>query len=116
MAKHIKTGQAGEVLAVDYLIGNGFAILHKNWRYGHWEIDIIACKEGVLHIVEVKTKTTHKWGFPEEAVTKSKIRYLISAGEEFLYKNPQWNRIQYDILAITLKPDISFFLIEDVYL
>lgn len=116
MAKHIKTGEAGEALAVDYLTGKGFVILHKNWRYRHWEIDIIALKEGVLHFIEVKTRTTDFRGFPEESVTKSKIQYLISAGEEYLFQNPKWQRVLYDVLAITLKPKLTFFWIEDVFL
>lgn len=116
MAKHLKTGKIGEQLAADYFLKLGYGILHQNWRYKHWEIDIIAEKSAILHFIEVKTKTTDNYGFPEDAVTPSKIKYLMNAGEEFLYQNPDWERIQFDILAIILKPEIKIFLIEDVYL
>ena len=57
MAIHNDTGRYGEALAVDYFEKKGFEILHKNWRESHWEVDIIAVKNDILHFIEVKTKT-----------------------------------------------------------
>jgi len=118
MAQHNKTGSLGEGLAARYLTNSGFNILHQNWRYSHWEVDIIAEKGGVLHFIEVKTRRTKKFGHPEEAVSKKKIRNLVNASEEYLYQFPQWQRIQFDILAITLFKNVpaEYFFIEDVYL
>ena len=116
MAKHNDIGKQGEELAVDYFASNGYEILYRNWRKGHWEIDLIVCKKNILHIIEVKTRSTDKYGYPEEEVTVSKFRYLTSAAEEFLFQHPKWQRIQFDILSITLEPKLTFFLIEDVYL
>ncbi len=116
MATHNLTGQKGEQLAVDYFQSNGYRLLHSNWRTSHWEIDIIATKNGILHFIEVKTKTSNYHGFPEDEVSVKKFKWLVQAAEAYLYLHPQWQRIQYDILAITLQPKLSFFLIEDVYL
>ena len=118
MAQHNITGNTGEALAVTYLSDNGYEVLHKNWRHSHWEVDIIAEKEGMLHFFEVKTRRTKKYGHPEEAVSNKKIQNLINAAEEFLYLQPQWQRIQFNILSITiLKGEpVEYFLIEDVYL
>jgi putative endonuclease len=49
------TGFLGKNITAQYLTQNGFEILHRNGRYKHLEIDIIAFKDGILHIVEVKT-------------------------------------------------------------
>ena len=118
MAHHNKTGSLGEGLAVEYLIKNGFGLLHQNWRHSHWEVDIIAQKDTVLHFIEVKTRRTKKFGHPEESVTKKKIQNLINASEEYLYQFPQWKRIQFDILSITILKNepAEYFFIEDVYL
>lgn len=118
MAQHNKTGSFGEGLAAEHLVRKGFDILHQNWRHNHWEVDIIASKDAVLHFIEVKTRRTKKFGHPEESVNKSKIRNLINASEEFLYQYPQWKRIQFDILSITILKDQApeYFFIEDVYL
>ena len=102
MAEHNLTGKTGEALAVVYLSEKGYHILHRNWRHSRWEVDIIAEKDSILHFVEVKTRRTKKFGRPEENVDKKKIQNLINAAEEYLYQHPQWKRIQFDVLAITI--------------
>ena len=117
MALHNRTGNKGESLAVEYFIKKGYEILHQNWRHKHWEVDIIASQNGMLHFIEIKTRTSLKFGHPEEAVDKKKIRFLINASEEFLYLYPEWQRIQFDVLSINIANDnIDYFFIEDVYL
>ena len=117
MAKHIKTGQLGEQLGAAYLVEKGYLVLAVNWRHSRWEVDVIAAKENVLHFIEIKTRRSKQYGLPEENVGKKKIMNLINAAEEYLYQNPQWQRIQFDILAIILLnnniPD--YFFIEDVH-
>ena len=116
MAHHNITGNLGEEMAAKYLMENGFAILHRNWRHRHWEVDIIAAKQEKLHFIEVKTRRTATFGYPEEDVSKKKIKFLMGAAEEFLLLNPGWKWIQFDILSISLeKNDVpQFFFIEDV--
>ena len=118
MANHNRTGSTGEAMAVQHITERGFSLLHQNWRYSHWEVDIIASKGNVLHFIEVKTRRTKKFGHPEEAVSKKKIQNLINASEEYLYQFPQWTRIQFDILAISiLKGEpVEYFFIEDVFI
>jgi putative endonuclease len=118
MAEHNVTGNTGEALAAQYLSEKGYKIMHQNWRHSHWEVDIIAEKDTILHFIEVKTRRTKKFGHPEENVGKKKIQNLINASEEYLYQQPQWKRIQFDILAITILKNepVAYFLIEDVYL
>lgn len=117
MAHHNNTGVLGEKMAAKYLAEKGFHILHQNWRHSHWEVDVIASQSGILHFIEVKTRRTQKFGYPEEDVTKKKIENLINASEEFTFLYPEWKRIQFDVLSITIlkgKP-VEYFFIEDVY-
>lgn len=118
MAQHNLTGNNGEVLAVKYFSENGYRILHQNWRHAHWEVDIIAEKDTILHFIEVKTRLTKRFGHPEDAVGTKKIQNLINAAEEYLYQQPQWKRVQFNILSITILQGqpVEYFLIEDVYL
>ena len=118
MAKHNRTGNEGEVLGAEHLMGLGYSILYKNWRHSHWEVDIIASKNNTLHFIEIKTRKSKRFGQPEDKVGKKKMENLINAAEQYLYLYPQWNRIQFNILSISIitnKP-IEYFLIEDVYL
>ncbi len=111
------TGKKGEQLAASFLIDNGFGIQEKNWRYHHLEVDIIASKNGRLHIVEVKTRNSLRYGNPEESITKNKMKFLKNAAEAYQYQHKQWVYLQFDVIAITLISDIEteIFLIEDVY-
>ncbi len=118
MAAHNDKGKEGEQLAVSYFTELGYELLHRNWRYRHWEIDIIASKNNMLHFIEVKCRSSAMYGFPEEAVSRKKIRNLIEASAEYLYCNPEWKKIQFDVLSISLEKNRQpeYFLIEDVYL
>jgi putative endonuclease len=117
MGRHLSTGKRGEELAASWLNHYGFSIIHINWRYSHYEIDIIAEKNAVLHFVEVKTRSGNRYGRPEESVSRTKFSNLVNAAEEFLYKHQQWSKVQFDILSISyLNGYIEYYFIEDVYL
>ena len=118
MASHNILGKEGEQMAVNWLQEKGYEILHRNWRHSHYEIDIVAKKDERLHIVEVKARYGIKYGHPEDSVTKKKFRHLQKATDEFLFLNPGYKWIQYDILAITLHKyeATEYFLLEDVFL
>jgi putative endonuclease len=118
MLQHLQTGKIGEALAVDYLKNKGYNIIEKNWRHSRWEVDIIASKNTTLHFIEIKTRRNKKYGLPEDKVGKKKIQNLINAAEQYVYKYPKWQRIQFDVLAILLngQQPADFFLIEDVYI
>ena len=116
VATHIEIGKDGERQAVEWLRKKGYVILHRNWRYSHCEIDIIASKQGRLHFVEVKTRRYSKFVRPEESVSWKKFRSFQQASDHFLYLNPGFRWIQYDILSITLFEDkeTEFYIIEDI--
>ncbi|MEO6313969.1 MAG: YraN family protein [Chitinophagaceae bacterium] len=118
MAKHHLLGNEGEQLAVKWLLEKGFIVLHQNWRHSHYEIDIIASIEQVLHFIEVKTRRNKKFGEPEERVDNKKITNLMKAGAAFQDQYPVWKRVQYDVLSISVHPNntAEYFFIEDVYL
>jgi putative endonuclease len=118
MASHNDLGKNGEALAITWLINNGYKMLHQNWRHSHFEVDIIAHKNQTLHFIEVKARRSRQFGHPEESVGKKKIQNLMHAVEEFLYQFPEWKRVQYNVLSITLKKneEAEYFFIEDVYL
>jgi len=117
MATHNDLGKKGEEFAKKYFEQNNYEILHCNWRHSRYEVDIIASKNNFLHFIEVKARSNNRFGHPEESVGKKKIENLMNAAEEFLHQFPQWKKIQFNILSISIvnnKPE--FFLIEDVYL
>lgn len=118
MATQVDIGREGERLACAYLAENGYTLLHHNWRYGRFELDIIATKNDMLHVVEVKFRSYQQFGHPEEAVTKKKLRALLQAIDQYLFLYPQYKDFRLDILSITqpLPGKTEYFYIEDVTL
>ena len=118
MALHNDFGKKGEELASGWLILKGFTILHRNWRHGRYEVDIIAFHEGLLHFIEVKSRSSTGYGHPEEAVGKKKIKTLMKAILAYRYQFPDHGRVQLDILSVTMRRDAGpeYFLITDVHI
>ncbi len=110
-------GNQGEEYAAAYLEKQGFHLLERNWRFRHWEVDIIASKGRFLHFIEVKTRHSLRYGRPEESITRDKMSNLRNAAEEYQYLHPEWPYIQFDVLAITMVDEKvkEVFMIEDVY-
>ncbi len=58
MAEHNELGKKGENLAVEFLQKEGYKILDRNWTFQKAEIDIIAQKDEILAVIEVKTRSS----------------------------------------------------------
>lgn len=56
MTNDTATPGGGEEAAARWLLDHGFTLLHRNWRQGHYELDIVAARKGTLHFIEVKTR------------------------------------------------------------
>lgn len=117
MAIHNEVGKQGEDLGEKFLAAKGFIILHRNWRHGHCEIDIIALKNEIPHFVEVKTRSGGGYRLPEESVNRTKLRSLLSAANGFLMRNRHYKDFRIDILSIIyhINAEPEYFFIEDVY-
>lgn len=118
MILHLKKGKSGEELAAAYLVKKEFQIRCCNWRFSRFEIDIIATKNDVIHFIEVKTRHSDKFGYPEEGVSRKKFNNLKKAASAFLSRCKEGQKIQFDILSILIMPGkaIEYFFIEDVYI
>ena len=84
MTAAAETGRAGERAATEYLRRAGYEICALNWRQGRYELDIVAFREGVLHFVEVKTRTNLSCGLPREYVTPQKQQRLRKTAAWYL--------------------------------
>ncbi len=79
-------GAWGEELAAEHLASQGWQVLERNWRPEpaanrhsplRGELDIIALDPaGTLVVVEVKTRSSQRYGPPAAAVGATKLRQL----------------------------------------
>ena len=102
MASHNELGKKGEDLAVDFLIKNGYHIIARNYIYQKTEVDIIAKKENILAVVEVKTRTSADFGDPQQFLKPKQIQRIIKAVDQFINSNEMDVEVRFDIVAIVL--------------
>jgi putative endonuclease len=98
-------GRWGEKIAAEYLEKKGFTVVERNVRAAHGEIDIVARKEELLVFVEVRTRASHSFSYPEDTVTLRKKAYLLVAAEEYLLLHPETGDTwQFDLIAVEGSP------------
>ena len=107
MTAAAETGRAGERAATEYLRRAGYEICALNWRQGRYELDIVACREGVLHFVEVKTRRSGSLTPPEAAATQRKFRALSRAAACYLRTVGWEGEVQFDLAAAEAAADGS---------
>ena len=100
MAQHNELGKKGEQLAVDFLLNNSYDIIERNYRYQKAEVDIIAQKDDILAIVEVKTRSTADFGSPEDFVKPKQIKNLVKAVDAYIIERDLDIEVRFDIIAI----------------
>lgn len=100
-----ETGRAGERAAAEHLRRAGYEICALNWRQGRYELDIVAQKDGTLHIVEVKTRRRGSLTPPEAAITPRKFGALRRAANCYLAATGCDMEVQFDLAAVELAPD-----------
>jgi len=104
-SQRIKTGRWGETTALSFLASKGYSLLQRNFRSPDGEIDLVMVKDDELVFVEVKTRTTSDFGFPEEAVDDEKLEHIEAAAGWYLLEHAEYeDNWRFDVVAVTGKP------------
>ncbi|MBX2944268.1 MAG: YraN family protein [Cyclobacteriaceae bacterium] len=111
MSDKAAIGKKGEDLAAEYLERKGYAVVARNFRFKHAEIDLIVKKNDWLLFVEVKTRSSSAFGEPESFVDGKKGRKIFEAAEEYIFANNWHGHIRFDIISVKLgnPPEIRHF-------
>lgn len=117
MAKHTVLGTEGEKAAINYLTGKGYAVRDTRWHCGHLELDIVAVKDDMLVVFEVKTRSTDEYGSPADAVSDKKIRRIVNAADGYVRKFRIDLPVRFDIVSIIKNADgtLNIEHIEDAF-
>jgi len=108
-------GNIGEQYAVSYLQKEKYKIIDKNYRCNYGEIDIIAFDKDCLCFVEVKTRTTCKYGRPANAVNYPKRRHIINCAKVYISSKRLGNyKARFDIVEVFMKNDDNKIRIEKI--
>ena len=109
-----RLGNEGEELVAQYLVGQGYTIITRNWHAGRYgEIDIVAEQGGMLVMVEVKTRHSAQFGNPEEAVNRTKLEKLRAATQAYVTAHPQLPQAaRIEVVAVIMSPDSKLVDLE----
>lgn len=102
MAEHNNLGKWGEQQAADYLQRKGYRICHRNWRFGHRDLDVTALTPDgeTLVIAEVKTRSNADFATPEESVDWRKMRNLSIAANAYVRRYQISCDIRFDVVTV----------------
>jgi putative endonuclease len=93
-------GHDGEDKAVDFLVSKGYKILHRNWKSGKKELDIVAEHKEYIVFVEVKTRTKAFVSDPRYTVPKEKQKMMIYAADAYIQRYNINKESRFDIVTI----------------
>jgi putative endonuclease len=108
-------GMKAEEEAAIFLSAKGYEIVERNYRHKHAEIDIIATKDNVLVFVEVKSRSSLKFGMPEDFVNNRKASKVIEGAEAYLIEKNWQGPIRFDVIAIYTGKQNEIEHLEDAF-
>ena len=79
-------GRIGEEAVCGYLQEHGHAILERNWRAGHLEVDIISLSSDGIHFTEVKTRVAPLSADPLDSIGPLKQDKIARAALRYMSK------------------------------
>ena len=98
-------GRQGEALVAAYLERRGWRILHRNWRFHHKELDLVAARGGAVAFVEVKTRADDAIGHPLESIDARKRRDLATAARGWIAQHGRpYHTFRFDAAVVVTGP------------
>lgn len=93
-------GRWGEQEAAKFLRKKGYALLAAGYRTRHGELDLVAEKDGVVVVVEVKTRSAYDFARGIDAVSERKLERMKSAALAFLSLREDDRPVRFDVVEI----------------
>lgn len=109
---NILLGRDGENIAADYLQKKGYTIIDRNYRYSHFELDIICQLGDLLVVVEVKMRARNSILSPAASISRQKQSHILRATNAYIQKNRWLGEVRLDVIAI--RQDGGNFEIEHI--
>lgn len=102
----IEKGKRGEAFAREYLEEHGLHILKQNWRCKLGELDLIGEQEDEIVFVEVRSRSSARFGTAEESVDQRKQQRLRLVAQMYLSATQQYHRrVRFDVVTVQLHHD-----------
>ncbi|KAB2954409.1 YraN family protein [Heliorestis acidaminivorans] len=103
MNHKVLLGRWGEEQACLFLLEKGWILKKKNYRCSFGEIDLIFNDEKSIVFVEVRTRSSDRWGRAEETIDYKKKRRLLLVASNYLQQEQSvFQQIRFDLISINL--------------
>jgi putative endonuclease len=97
-----RLGSIGEDAAAAWYVAHGYEIVDRNWRVREGEIDLVVRSGRTIVFCEVKTRSSDRFGTPQESVTVSKQRRLRTLAARWLAEHPALRgEVRFDVASVT---------------
>lgn len=99
--KKLRLGHRGEEAAANYLKRNGYRVINKNYSCRLGEIDIVAVENETLVFIEVRSRSSDKYGLPQESVTIRKQMKLRQLAWHYLKEEGKTgSSCRFDVISV----------------
>src|SRR4051812_945066 len=101
-------GGFGERVACQYLVSQGLVLLDRNWRSRAGELDVVAGDGADVVFVEVKARSSTRYGHPAEALVPAKVRRLRTLAQMWLAANAvRYERVRFDVISVLVSRPVA---------
>ncbi|HAU31412.1 MAG: hypothetical protein XD78_0469 [Desulfotomaculum sp. 46_296] len=108
-------GRRGEDEAASYLKKQGYILLQRNYRCLLGEIDIIAKEGRTLVFIEVRARSSDRFGMPQESVNRSKILKIYKVAQYYLKAvQKEEEPVRFDMLALLFDIEDQLVQLEHI--
>jgi putative endonuclease len=97
---HLRRGERAEALAAEFLAGLGLALLARNFRTRHGEIDLVMRDGDVLVFVEVRLRALSRFGGAAASITAAKRERLVAAARGYLARLEREPPCRFDAILL----------------
>jgi len=100
-ARRLALGAAAEERAAAWYAARGWEVVARNWRCREGELDLVVARGSTLAFVEVKARSSTRFGTPAEAVTPQKQARIRTLALTFLRETGARARtLRFDVVAV----------------
>ena len=112
-----EAGRTGEATALAHLQRAGLQLLLRNFRCKAGEIDLVMLEGATLVLVEVRYRSSQRFGGAAASVTWRKQRRLANAASYLLLVHPHLRRYpaRFDVVAISAAPECRIDWIRSAF-
>lgn len=104
-------GRAAEEIVSASMLARGWDVVARNWKRGRGELDIVAAKDGILAVVEVKDIDAFGLESVESSVGGRKRARIVETSKLFIHSHREFSNaaVRYDVATVAAGALADYF-------